>query len=211
MKKILLILAATTALSACNLGSLNYSQSQGTYVLEELAGRMAYDGLSLPVQILNSIDWTKTDIFDPSFSGTYALKSQEIKVERVPVLDNTWIFTTIKSNDGIRLNSIYLSMLPDDDTGFSRWEAHGNIYYSEGDSANYEASLNITYPVQYTWKENIQTVGIRYEKYLVLNGLCSFATKRSGTGILDDGIYALTDTEVTPSNDYRLEGKLELQ
>ena len=211
MKKILLTLAATAVLSACNLGSLNYSQSQGTYVLEELAGRMAYDGLSIPVQILNSIDWTKTDIFDPSFSGTYALKSQEIKVERVPVLDNTWIFTTTKSNDGIKLNSIYLSMLPDDGSGFYLWEAHGDIYYSEGDSANYEALLSITYPVLYTWKEDIRTAGSRYEKYLVVNGSCSFVTQRSGGVILDKGAYSLTDNEVTPYNGYRLEGKLTLQ
>lgn len=211
MKKILLAFAATAVLSACNLGSLNYSQSQGTYVLEELAGRMAYDGLSIPIQILNSIDWTETDIFDPSFSGTYALKSQEMKVERVPMVDSLWFFSTVRSDDRIKIDGLYLRMLPDDGTGFNLWEAKGDIYYSEGDSANYEALLSITYPVLYTWKENIRTAGSRYEKYLVLNGLCSFATKRSGTGILDDGIYALTDNEVTPSNGYRLEGKLEVK
>lgn len=211
MKKIFLTLAATAVLSACNLGSLNYSQSQGTYVLEELAGRMAYDGLSIPIQILNSIDWTKTDIFDPSFSGTYSLKSQEMKVERVPMVDSLWFFSTVRSDDRIKIDSLYLTMLPDDGSGFNLWEAKGDIYYSEGDSANYEALLSITYPVLYTWKENIRTVGSRYEKYLVVNGSCLFSTRRSKAGLLDNGIYTFIDSEVTPVNGYRLEGKLEVK
>lgn len=212
MKKILLTLAATAVLSACNLGSLNYSQSQGTYVLEELAGRMAYDGLSIPIQILNSIDWTKTDIFDPSFSGTYILRAQEMKVERVPMVDSLWLFSTSKSSDRVNVECLYLRMLPDDGSGFNLWEAKGDIYYVEEGGSEYEAMLTFNAPVQYSWKEDVRTPGSRHEKYLVANGFADFATIRDKTGPpLDDGVFTLIDNEVTPYNGYRLEGKLDLK
>lgn len=208
MKKILLTLIATVILASCNLGSLNYPQGQNNYLLEDQAGIMAYDGLSIPLQILNSIDWIQTDIFDPLFEGNYSLKTQKIHVERVPQVDSLWYFSSVESTDGIFI-SVYLKMLPSENPLLNEWEANGDFYYTENGS-NYEALLSINAPIRYTWKDNVRTPGSYYEKYLVLNGSGTFTTRKSKTEVLNNGIYSLTDKGATPNNGYRMEGTLTL-
>lgn len=210
MKKILLILVAAIVMTSCNLGSLNYAQSPSDYILEDLAGTMAYDGLSIPVQILNAIDWSRTDIFDPAFRGSFTCGYQTMDVVRVPGDDILWMFSTVKSEDRVNVECLYLRMLPDDGSGFNLWEANGSIHYSE-DGTGYEAMLTLG-PVEYSWKESVDTSWSRYEKYLVVNGSGQFTTRHhSQENPLSHGTYILSDNEVTPYNGYRLEGKLELK
>ena len=125
MKKILLTLAAAIVMTSCNLGSLNYAQSPSDYILEDLAGTMAYDGLSIPVQILNAIDWSRTDIFDPAFSGS-------------------WTSETFK---------IVMMMATDDRSLTSQWHAmrqfvfdHGSFRPANDPEAPFAARIEITDP-----------------------------------------------------------------
>lgn len=189
--------------TACNLGSLNYPSVQDNYVLVDLSGRMAYDCLSLPVQIMNSLK--DEEFLNPDLIKNVDINDQQITVSRVPGVPDTWEFKTVSSYDNMVIHS-FLTLLPSPDMQFWIWEATGECDYVE--ESGYQAVLVFETPVEYSWQETFIKERSRFEKYLVATGTGIFTTGDSKDKILDNFLFSMQGKEVVPEYNWRIEGEL---
>lgn len=203
MKKIILAIFAAVCCTACNLGSLNYPSEQDNRILVDLSERMAYDCLSLPIQIMNSLK--DEEFLSPDLNKIVSANDQQIAVSRVPGVPSTWEFKTVSSYDDMVIHS-FLTLLPSQDLQFWTWEATGECDYVE--DSGYQAVLIFKTPVEYTWQETFINERSRFEKYLVATGTGIFTTGDSKDKILDNFLFSMQNKEVVPEYSWRIEGEL---
>ena len=203
MKKIILAIFAAVCCTACNLGSLNYPSEQDNRILVDLSERMAYDCLSLPIQIMNSLK--DEEFLSPDLNKIVSANDQQIAVSRVPGVPSTWEFKTVSSYDDMVIHS-FLTLLPSQDLQFWAWEATGECDYVE--DSGYQAVLVFETPVEYTWQETFIKERSRFEKYLVATGTGIFTTGDSKDKILDNFLFSMQGKEVIPEYSWRIEGEL---
>lgn len=203
MKKNILAIFAAVCCTACNLGSLNYPSEQDNRILVELSERMAYDCLSLPIQIMNSLK--DEEFLSPDLNKIVSANDQQIAVSRVTGVPSTWEFKTVSSYDDMVIHS-FLTLLTSPDLQFWIWEATGECDYFE--DSGYQAVLVFETPVEYTWQETFIKERSRFEKYLVATGTGIFTTGDSKDKILDNFLFSMQGKEVIPEYSWRIEGEL---
>lgn len=209
MKKLIHIVCIAVLCTSCNLGTLNYPASRDLYILNDVAGRMAYDGLSIPVQIIHSLQESEDDIFSPGFSKTVSFRYQTMKMSLNPDTDCSWTFETLSAEDNIVV-SMTIQLMPLEDPKFRTWMAWGECDYFEG--GGYKAVLEFRNPVGYSWIEKFDEEGSNYTKSLSVTGEGLFTTGDDSDIILDKGIFQMKDSEISSTKyGYCINGTVKLE